>query len=298
MYYHYPVLLKESVTGLNIKSSGIYVDVTYGGGGHSREILGRLKEGKLFGIDCDEDAAKNIIKDKRFVFITGNFRFLKNYLRYHKINKVDGIIADLGVSSYFFDSIERGFSYKHNGILDMRMNQKSGPMAKDLLNNYSAESLISVFRGYGDLKNAASLANLIIACRQERKFENTGQLIKAISSLIPKNKENQYLARIFQSLRIEVNNEIENLKELLLQTIDLITQGGRLTVISYHSLEDRLVKNFIRWGNFGEGISRDIYGNYSTPFTAVNKRVIIPDYKEIKQNSRAKSAKLRIAEKN
>ncbi len=298
MYYHYPVLLKESVNGLNIKSSGIYVDATYGGGGHSREILGRLKEGKLFGIDCDEDAAKNIIKDSRLVFITGNFRFLKNYLRYYRVNKVDGIIADLGVSSHFFDSIERGFSYKNNAVLDMRMNQKSGFMAKDLLNNYSAENLIRVFRNYGDLKNAPSLAKLIIEYRQERQFEKNGQLIKAISKLIPGNKENQYLARIFQSLRIEVNNEIENLKEFLLQTIDLITKGGRLAVISYHSLEDRLVKNFIRWGNFNEGISRDLYGNYSTPFSAVNKRVITPDYNEIKYNSRAKSAKLRIAEKN
>ncbi len=298
MYYHYPVLLKESVNGLNIKSSGIYVDATYGGGGHSREILGRLKDGKLFGIDCDEDAAKNIIKDSRLVFITGNFRFLKNYLRYYRINKVDGIIADLGVSSHFFDSIERGFSYKNNAVLDMRMNQKSGFMAKDLLNNYSAESLIRVFRNYGDLKNAPSLAKLIIEYRQERQFEKNGQLIKAISKLIPGKKENQYLARIFQSLRIEVNNEIENLKEFLLQTTDLVTKGGRLAVISYHSLEDRLVKNFFRWGNFNEGISRDLFGNYSTPFRAVNKRVITPDYKEIKYNSRAKSAKLRIAEKN
>jgi 16S rRNA (cytosine1402-N4)-methyltransferase len=298
MYYHYPVLLKESVNGLNIKSSGIYVDVTFGGGGHSREILGRIQDGYLFGIDCDEDAVKNIIKDNRFIFIKGNFRFLKNYLRYFKINKVDGIISDLGVSSHFFDSTDRGFSYNYNGILDMRMNQKSSFMAKDLLNNYSAENLTRVFHDFGELKNAASLAELIIAARQQKIFEKVSQFINAISKCIPKNKENQYLARVFQAIRIEVNNEIENLKELLLQTIDLIIKGGRLVIISYHSLEDRLVKNFIRWGNFNEGISKDIYGNYSTPFRAINKKVITPNQEEIKQNNRAKSAKLRIAEKN
>ena len=298
MYYHYPVLLKESVNGLNIKSSGIYVDATFGGGGHSREILARLKDGKLFGIDCDEDAANNIIDDRRFVFIHGNFRFLRNYLRFYGIKKVDGIIADVGVSSHFFDSMERGFSYRQNGLLDMRMNQKSEFMAKDILNNYSDESLARVFHDYGELKNARSLAKQIIACRKEKKFEKNGQLIKAISKLIPAKKENQYMARVFQSLRIEVNNEIENLKEFLTQTADLITGGGRLAVISYHSLEDRLVKNFIRWGNFSEGPDRDIYGNYRVPFNAVNKRVITPDDEEIKNNSRAKSAKLRIAEKN
>jgi 16S rRNA (cytosine1402-N4)-methyltransferase len=287
MYYHYPILLKESVKGLNIKSSGIYVDATYGGGGHSREILARLKGGKLFGIDCDEDAANNIIDDRRFVFIHGNFRFLRNYLRYYGINNV-----------HFFDSIGRGFSYRQNGLLDMRMNQKSQFMAKDILNNYSDESLARVFHDYGELKNARSLAKQIIACRKEKKFEKNGQLIKAISKFIPVKKENQYLARIFQSLRIEVNNEIENLKEFLTQTADLIKSGGRLAVISYHSLEDRLVKNFIRWGNFNEEPDRDIYGNYKVPFSAVNKRIITPDDEEIKNNSRAKSAKLRIAEKN
>jgi 16S rRNA (cytosine1402-N4)-methyltransferase len=298
MYYHYPVLLKESVNGLNIKSSGIYADATYGGGGHSREILARLKDGQLFGIDCDEDAAKNIINDRRFVFIHGNFRFLRNYLRYYGINNVDGIIADLGVSSHFFDNIGRGFSYRQNGLLDMRMNQKSQFMAKDILNNYSDESLVRVFHDYGELKNARSLAKQIIACRKEKKFEKNGQLVKAISKFIPVKKENQYLARIFQSLRIEVNNEIENLKEFLTQTEYLIKSGGRLAVISYHSLEDRLVKNFIRWGNFNEEPDRDIYGNYKVPFSAVNKRIITPGDEEIKNNNRAKSAKLRIAEKN
>jgi 16S rRNA (cytosine1402-N4)-methyltransferase len=298
MYYHYPVLLKESVKGLNIKPSGIYVDVTYGGGGHSREILGYIKDGRLLGIDWDEDAAKNIIKDDRFVFIKGNFRFLKNYLRYFKINKVDGIIADLGVSSHFFDDPDRGFSYKYNKILDMRMNQNSGFLARDLLNKYSTDSLIKIFRDFGELRNAASLAELIISGRQKMLFEKTGQLIKSISGCIPKTRQNQYLAKVFQAIRIEVNNEIENLKELLTQTINLINQKGRLVVISYHSLEDRIVKNFIRWGNFNSDVNRDIYGNYSTPFRAINKKVIVPGKEEIRKNSRAKSARLRIAERN
>jgi 16S rRNA (cytosine1402-N4)-methyltransferase len=298
MYYHYPVLLKESVQGLDIKPSGIYVDVTFGGGGHSREILGYIKDGRLLGIDWDEDAAKNIIKDNRFVLIKGNFRFLKNYLRYFKINKVDGIIADLGVSSHFFDDPDRGFSYKYNKILDMRMNQNSGFMARDLLNKYSADSLIRVFRDFGELRNAASLAELIIAGRQKKLFEKTGQLIKCISGCIPKTRQNQYLAKVFQSIRIEVNSEIENLKELLTQATELINQRGRLVVISYHSLEDRIVKNFIRWGSFNSDVKRDIYGNYSTPFRAINKKVIVPGKEEISQNSRAKSARLRIAERN
>lgn len=298
MYYHYPVLLKESVKGLNIKSSGIYVDVTYGGGGHSCEILGYINEGQLFGIDCDEDAVKNIINDNKFIFIKGNFRFLKNYLRYFKINKVDGIIADLGVSSHFLDDPERGFSYKYNNKLDMRMNQNSGFMASDLLNNYSAESLIRIFREFGELRNAVTLVKLIIAGRHKKHFDKTGHLIESISGCIPKNRENQYLAKVFQAIRIEVNNEIENLKELLTQTIDLINKGGRLAVISYHSLEDRIVKNFIRWGNFNANISKDIYGNYSTPFRVITKKVIIPSQEEVRKNSRAKSAKLRIAEKN
>lgn len=298
MYYHYPVLLKESVKGLNIKPSGIYVDVTYGGGGHSREILENIKDGKLVGMDWDEDAAKNIIKDDRFIFIRGNFRFLKNYLRYFKINKVDGIIADLGVSSNFFDDPDRGFSYKYNNILDMRMNQNSGFTARDLLNKYSADGLIRIFRDFGELKNAVTLAESIITGRQKILFEKTGQLIKSISGCIPKYRKNQYLAKVFQAIRIEVNNEIKHLKELLIQSTDLVNPGGRLVVISYHSLEDRIVKNYIRWGNFNADVSRDIYGNYSTPYRAVNRKVIIPSQEEIRKNSRAKSAKLRIAEKN
>jgi 16S rRNA (cytosine1402-N4)-methyltransferase len=298
MYYHYPVLLKESVKGLNIKPSGIYVDVTYGGGGHSREILGNIKDGRLLGIDWDQDAANNIIKDSRFIFIRGNFRFLKNYLRYYKINKVDGIIADLGVSSHFFDDPDRGFSYKYNLMLDMRMNQNSGFTARDILNKYSSESLIRIFRDFGEIRNAACLAEKIIAGRHEILFEKTGQLIKSISGCIPKTRKNQYLAKVFQAIRIEVNSEMQNLKELLTQTTELIKPQGRLVVISYHSLEDRIVKNFIKWGKFSPDVNRDIYGNYSTPFRAVNKKVIIPGQEEIKKNSRAKSAKLRIAERN
>ncbi len=298
MYYHHPVLLKESIEGLDIKISGTYVDVTYGGGGHSREILKRIKNGCLIGVDCDEDTVKNTIKDKRFTYIRGNFRFLKNYLRYYKINNVDGIIADLGVSSHFIDSAGRGFSYKNDGILDMRMNKKSGSMAKDLLNNYSARQLTGIFREYGELKNASGLVREIIASREQRPIERTGEFITAISGCIPKYKENQYLAKVFQALRIEVNNEIDNLKELLLQALDLINKKGRLVVISYHSLEDRLVKNFIRWGNFDEGVSKDIYGDFSTPFRAVNKKIIVPGQEEVRNNSRARSARLRIAEKN
>ena len=298
MYYHYPVLLKESIDGLNIKLSGTYVDVTYGGGGHSREILKRLKDGYLLGIDCDNDTTKNIINDKRFTFINGNFRYLKNYLRYYKINKVDGIIADLGVSSHFIDSEERGFSFRYNGILDMRMNQMSKFMAKDLLNSYSAEELKRVFRNYGELKNVSHLVNEIITTREQKLFDKVDRFIGTISKCIPKNRENQYLAKVFQAMRIEVNNEIESLKEFLLQTIDLIAQSGRLVIISYHSLEDRLVKNFIRWGNFNEGIRKDFYGDYSLPFRAINKKVIIPDQAEVNKNNRARSAKLRIAERN
>ncbi len=298
MYYHYPVLLKESVKGLNIKPSGIYVDVTYGGGGHSLEILGNIIDGKLLGIDWDEDAAKNIISDGRFVFIRGNFRFLKNYLRYYKIDTVDGIIADLGVSSRFFDDPDRGFSYKYNKMLDMRMNQNSGFTARDILNKYSAEGLIRIFRDFGEIRNAAYLAEKIIAGRQKILFEKTGQLIKSISGCIPRTRKHQYLSKVFQAIRIEVNSEIDNLKELLTQTIDLIKPHGRLVVISYHSLEDRIVKNFIRWGKFSPDINKDIYGNYSTPFRAVNRKVIVPGQEEIRKNNRAKSAKLRIAERN
>ena len=297
MYYHHPVLLKESIEGLDIKPSGTYIDVTYGGGGHSREILKRLKKGRLIGLDCDKDTIKNRIEDHRFTFINGNFRFLKNYLRYYKIKKVDGILADLGVSSHFIDTRGRGFSYKSDGILDMRMNQMSDFMAQDLLNNYSAEKMTTIFREYGELKNAPNLVRVIIAERERELFETTGHLIKAISSCIPKNKENQYLAKIFQAIRIEVNSEIDNLKELLLQSLELIRAKGRLVIISYHSLEDRLVKNFIRWGNFNEGIRKDVYGDFTLPFRAVNKKVIVPEQDEIKRNIRARSAKLRIAEK-
>lgn len=298
MYYHHPVLLKESIDGLNIKLSGTYVDTTYGGGGHSLEILKRIKDGHLLGIDCDKDTVKNIINDKRFTFINGNFRFLKNYLRYYKINKVDGIIADLGISSHFIDNGDRGFSFRHNGILDMRMNQMSEFMAKDLLNSYSANKLVSIFRKYGELKNALQLVNVIISKRKQKPFNKAGLFIKAISDCIPRNRENQYLAKVFQAIRIEVNNEIENLKELLLQTTDLIAKNGRLVIISYHSLEDRLVKNFIRWGNFSEGLKKDVYGDFNVPFRAINRKVITPDQEEIKRNSRARSAKLRIAERN
>ncbi|OFX18859.1 MAG: 16S rRNA (cytosine(1402)-N(4))-methyltransferase [Bacteroidetes bacterium GWA2_31_9b] len=297
MIYHTPVLLKESVEGLKIKPNGIYVDVTFGGGGHSREILNQLKTGKLIAFDQDEDALKNLIDDKRFLFAHHNFRFLKNFLKYYKINQVDGIIADLGVSSHHFDQPERGFSFRFEGKLDMRMNQQAKVSAADILNNYEERELLRIFWEYGELQNARTLTKAIINGRSSKTLTDIKDLVDLIMPFLPKHAEHKFLAKVFQALRIEVNREMEYLQSMLLQTIDVIKPGGRLVVLTYHSLEDRLVKNFIKSGKFEGEAEKDFYGNLKVPFVAVNRKIIIPSEKEINENNRARSAKLRIAER-
>lgn len=295
--YHDPVLLKESIDGLQIKPNGIYVDITFGGGGHSREILRRLKKGRLIGFDQDADAEKNVEQDKRFTFLRQNFRFLQNNLRYLGIDEVDGIIGDLGISSFQINESGRGFAFRLGGKLDMRMNQQATVDAIKIINQYSIDKLRDIFREYGEIKNVGKLASSIIASRDKKLIENIEEFIDIIGDCIPRNKENQYLAKVFQALRIEVNQEIKYLKEFLSQTEKVLKKGGRLSIISYHSLEDRLVKNYIKSGNFYGKIEKDIYGNFEAPFKAVNNKVIVPDEEEIKTNNRARSAKLRIAEK-
>jgi len=297
MIYHTPVLLKESVEGLKIKPNGIYVDVTFGGGGHSREILSQLKTGKLIAFDQDEDALKNLIDDKRFLFAHHNFRFLKNFLKYYKINQVDGIIADLGVSSHHFDQPERGFSFRFEGKLDMRMNQQAKVSAADILNNYEERELLRIFWEYGELQNARTLTKAIINGRSSKTLTDIKDLVDLIMPFLPKHAEHKFLAKVFQALRIEVNREMEYLQSMLLQTIDVIKPGGRLVVLTYHSLEDRLVKNFIKSGKFEGEVEKDFYGNLKVPFVAVNRKIIVPSEKEINENNRARSAKLRIAER-
>jgi 16S rRNA (cytosine1402-N4)-methyltransferase len=297
MEYHQPVLLQESIDGLCIKPNGIYVDATFGGGGHSMEILRRLKNGRLIGFDQDEDALANIPDDKRFVFVQHNFRFLKNFLRYHGFNSMDGLIADLGVSSHHFDSPHRGFSFRFDSTLDMRMNTKSDFSARELINTYPAEELARVFYEYGELRNARQLAGSIVEYRKKNNITAIRDLLDSIAGCLPRHSENQYLAKVFQSLRIEVNREIDYLRQLLLQATDLLASGGRMVIISYHSLEDRLVKNYFRSGNF-EGIQeKDLYGNIKRQLIPVNSRVITPGEDEIRMNSRARSARMRIAEK-
>lgn len=296
--YHIPVLLKESINGLMVKPDGIYVDVTFGGGGHSKEILRRLTTGRLIAFDMDEDAKKNVIQNDRFLFLNQNFRFLKNNLKYYGINKIDGLIADLGVSSHHFDVEERGFSFAKGGSLDMRMNRKGKLTAKIVLETYTKERLTNVFLKYGEIHNSKRLAETIINYRTNKEIDKIKEFISIIRSCVTKSCENKYLAKVFQALRIEVNRELENLKEMLFQTIDLIKTDGRLVVITYHSLEDRLVKNFIRKGKFEGEAEKDIYGNVELPFDQVNKKVIIPGKEEIIRNSRSRSAKLRIARRN
>jgi len=296
--YHIPVLLKESINGLMVKPDGIYVDVTFGGGGHSKEILKRLTTGRLIAFDMDEDAKKNVIQNDRFLFLNQNFRFLKNNMKYYGINKIDGLIADLGVSSHHFDVEERGFSFAKGGSLDMRMNRKGKLTAKIVLETYTKERLKNVFLKYGEIHNSKRLAETIVNYRTNKEIEKIKEFISIIKSCVTKSYENKYLAKVFQALRIEVNRELENLKEMLFQTIDLIKTDGRLVVITYHSLEDRLVKNFIRKGKFEGEAEKDIYGNVELPFYQVNKKVIIPGEEEIIRNSRARSAKLRIARRN
>ena len=295
MEYHNPVLLKESVDALDIKPNGIYVDVTFGGGGHSREILSRLGEnGKLFAFDQDPDARRNLIDDNRFVLIEENFRFIKRFLKFYRIEKVDGILADLGVSSHQFDEAERGFSTRFDGDLDMRMNQKSQKSAQDILYTYSEEKLADIFFQYGELRNSRNLAKAIGEARKNEKIETSFQLKEVLQRFLPKAKEHKILAQIYQAIRIEVNEELDVLKEFLEQTPELLKKDGRLSVISYHSLEDRLVKRYINIGMFSGEPEKDVFGNSSKPLQKVGK-LIIPNAKEIKLNNRARSAKLRIA---
>lgn len=298
MKYHQPVLLEESIEGLNIKPDGVYVDATFGGGGHSREILKRLVRGRLLAFDQDEDAEMNVPKDKRFTFIRHNFRFLKNFLRYHGFDAIDGLIADLGVSSHHFDTPHRGFSFRFNSNLDMRMNTQSVFSAKELINTYTIDDLTRVFRMYGELKNARKLATTIHQARQASTLIGIREFVDSISACLPRHNENQYLAKVFQALRIEVNKETDHLKSLLLQVTELLNSKGRVVVISYHSLEDRLVKNFFRSGNFKGILEKDLYGNIQRQLIPVNNKVIVPSAQEIEQNGRARSARLRIAEKN
>ncbi|WP_372801259.1 16S rRNA (cytosine(1402)-N(4))-methyltransferase RsmH [Lutibacter sp.] len=295
MKYHNPVLLKESVDGLNIKPNGIYVDVTFGGGGHSKEILSRLNErGKLFAFDQDEDAQQNSIKDDRFTLIPQNFRFIKRYLRFYGIKKVDGILADLGVSSHQFDEAQRGFSTRFDADLDMRMNQGDGISAFEVVNNYEEEKLSNVLFQYGELRNAKAIAKKIIEARSEKKIKTSFELKEVLSEFVPKKVEHKIFAQIFQGIRIEVNQEIEVLKEFLMQVPELLNENGRLSVISYHSLEDRLVKRFIRNGIFEGEPEKDFFGNVKVPLKKVGK-MMVPTKAEIKENNRARSAKLRIA---
>jgi len=295
MEYHNPVLLKESVNGLNIKPDGIYVDVTFGGGGHSKEILSRLNDrGKLFAFDQDEDAQRNIIDDDRFTLIPQNFRFIKRYLRFYGVKKVDGILADLGVSSHQFDEAERGFSTRFDADLDMRMNKDGGISAFEVINNYDEEKLSAILFQYSEMRNARAIARKIVEARLEKKIKTSFELKKVLNEFVPKAVEHKVLAQIFQGIRIEVNQEIEVLKEFLLQVPEILNEGGRLSVISYHSLEDRLVKRFIRSGLFEGEPVKDFYGNITVPMKKVGN-LIVPSFSEIKENNRARSAKLRIA---
>lgn len=297
MEYHNPVLLNETVEGLNIKPDGVYVDVTFGGGGHSREILERLgPNGKLIAFDQDKDALENDIDDERFLLINQNFRFLKKFLRFHGYKTVDGVLGDFGVSSHQFDVAERGFSTRFEADLDMRMNRDSNFSAYTVVNKYEESQLRNVLSNYGELRSAAGMARVIVEARENEKIKTSEQLKKVLSRFLPAHKENKILAQIYQAIRIEVNQELEALKEFLLQTNEVLKTGGRISLISYHSLEDRLVKRFIRNGMFEGEPEKDVFGRVEVPFKAVGK-FIIPSEEEIKQNNRARSAKLRIAEK-
>ena len=295
MEYHNPVLLHESIDALAIKEGGVYVDVTFGGGGHSREILSRLgATGKLIAFDQDLDAKRNTIEDNRFVLIEENFRYIGRFLKFYGVKKVDGILADLGVSSHQFDEAERGFSIRFDGELDMRMNQSSKTSAKKIINTYSEEMLANILFVYGELRNARAIAHTIVEARIDDVIETSFQLRKLLQKHLPKAKEHKILAQIFQAIRIEVNEELEVLKEFLIQTPNLLNPEGRLSVISYHSLEDRLVKRFIRTGLFEGEPEKDFFGNIDVPLMKLGK-LIIPNQEEVRKNNRARSAKLRVA---
>lgn len=296
--YHEPALLQEIIEGLSIKPNRTYVDVTFGGGGHSGAILSRLgKQGKLFAFDQDEDALVNCPEDKRFTFVRSNFRYLSNFLRYHGVAKVDGILADLGVSSHHLDEAERGFSFRFDGQLDMRMNKQSELTAAKILNNYEEEDLADLFFLYGELRNARRIAKTIVTARREKAFERISDFVEVLKPFFGKEKQKQDMARVFQALRIEVNHEMDALKALLKQSVEVLNPGGRLAIISYHSLEDRMVKNFIRSGNIEGKLEKDFFGRVSTALKAVNNKVITPRAEEVEANPRSRSAKLRIAEK-
>lgn len=296
--YHIPVLLNESVEGLNIKPDGVYVDVTFGGGGHSRRIMECLGEnGRLYAFDQDEDAAKNVIDDSRFTFIQQNFRYMKNFIQLYCGGKVDGILADLGVSSYQFDTPEKGFSIRFNGRLDMRMNQNASVDAASVVNTYDVSSLASVLSCYGELRNAMAIADAITMARETKPIETTDELKEAVSRFLVRGSENKILAQIFQALRIEVNEEMKVLEMFLGQCADVLNPGGRLVILSYHSLEDRLVKNFMKTGNAEGNLEKDFFGNQLTPYKLITNKPIVPSDEEIQYNNRARSAKLRVAER-
>ena len=296
--YHVPVLLHESIDGLDIKSGGIYVDVTFGGGGHSKEILRRLdKKAHLYSFDQDPDAEKNIVNDDRFTFVRSNFRYLKNWMRYYGVDHIDGLLADLGVSSHHFDDETRGFSFRFDAPLDMRMNKRAGATAAEILNSYDEEQLADIFYIYGELKNARKIASVIAKTRNEKKIETTGDLMNATEKLFQREREKKEMAKMFQALRIEVNHEMDALKEMLNGAKDLLGEGGRLSVITYHSLEDRIVKNMMKAGNVEGKVKQDFFGRIEAPFRLINNKVIVPSDEEQQQNPRSRSAKLRIAEK-
>ncbi len=295
--YHVPVLLEEPVSGLNIDPDGVYLDLTFGGGGHSREILKRLKDGCLIGFDQDSDALANVPDDSRFIFVNHNFRYLRNFLRYCGYDEADGILADLGVSSHEFDEAGRGFSFRFDAELDMRMNQRSRLKATDILNTYSEENLIRIFRNYGEVDNVRRLVDLIVNARTGKMITRSEEFLQVIAPCVPKQKEKKYLAQVYQALRIEVNGELEALEDMLKEAERALRPGGRLVVITYHSLEDRIVKNFLKSGNFEGKVEKDFYGHVKRNFELVNRKVIVPSEEEIERNPRARSAKLRIAEK-
>ena len=298
--YHTPVLLNESIDGLNIHKGGVYVDVTFGGGGHSREIISRFKGGEhLYSFDQDADAEKNIgaIDTAQFTFVRSNFRYLKNWMRYYGVEKIDGLLADLGVSSHHFDDETRGFSFRFDAPLDMRMNKRAGKTAAEILNNESEERLADIFYIYGELKNSRRIASAIVKNREQKSIETTQDFMNVVEPLFKKEREKKDLARLFQALRIEVNEEMRSLEKFLQGAAESLKQGGKLAVITYHSLEDRMVKNFIKTGNVEGNEQRDVYGNNSAPLKAVNRKPILPAEEEIQTNTRARSAKLRIAEK-
>ena len=296
--YHVSVLLKESVDGLNIQPNGCYVDVTFGGGGHSREILERLgRKGHLYGFDQDADAEKNIVDDDRFTFVRSNFRYVKNWMRYYEVDGLDGLLADLGVSSHHFDDESRGFSFRYDAPLDMRMNKRAGLTAAEVVNNYTEEQLADVFYLYGELKSARKLAATLMKARQQKPIDTTARLLEVTEGLFSREREKKDVTKMFQALRIEVNHEMDALRDMLLGACELLKPGGRLSVITYHSLEDRIVKNVMRAGNAEGKVEEDFFGRLKSPLHIINNKVIVPSDEELARNPRSRSAKLRIAEK-